>query len=158
LVATATKKQTLKTMKKHLTILSFILLAFLLFYGCKPKSEEPSPTIQQGNTKGSITIPSDVKIEELTIISGFNEGKISNSPNGRVTANTYYYNVNLNVGNVQLVSVLNKKEPILQCIALGDNEVNMSIDPTSTAEAMVFLHPILITNDKERAKHRLDRK
>ena len=135
---------------------SYILIAFLpfllfLFFTCSDKSTDP--TIDDHRTElvtiqGNVDLPSgsDLHVDSLTITAGVFDQTTPNAA-GELS-------IGLNPGATQLVSATTSSgDPVLLCIEIdpksGDS---VELSCQTTAEAMIFLHPVAVVADPELAQ------
>jgi len=135
-------------MKKHrFVILS--LVAFILWMnptGCH-KEEILEPTVSSGfvgvDLTGSINVPtgSGLSPVDLTINTGV-FSQTHPTPDGRIS-------IKANPGATQLVSAITQVgDPVLLSIIPDAREgTSVSLDSHSTAEALIFLHPVVVVSE-----------
>jgi len=140
-------------------LLCFILFISLFIVSCKDdempmNGEDENPIgevfdIPTVEISGLINfdLEGDFNPTNLRIVSGFHEGVVS-EVGGKTNSDIRSYEITQNEGNVQLISVLDGEEPLLQYVA-NPLEIVEEINPSTTAEAMVLLHPLLATTDAQ---------
>lgn len=123
----------------------FPLLILVLFSACsKEEVEPPAIILESQEVSGEIIFPEVIQnVGNLKIVSGIYEGEIELKKSGLVGE----CNINLNKNTIQLITIFNDDEPILYCLANPNQTQTLTINAITTAEALVFLHPLIVSSD-----------
>lgn len=138
-----------------------ILITMFSFFisGCEKDNEQNNEEEQNTSnvnwveTKGKIKFPEnfdDSNLGKLEIVAGIHSVEPSKIP-GKTKSSEYEYTIPLVGGGTQLITLLNNDEPLMYGIVIVDNEIDIVLDAESTAIALLFLHPFLISYNAENA-------
>lgn len=128
------------------SVLFAVLLIATVIAGCgdDPVSPMEEDELDDGpgtvEASGTVEVPPSVDPSTIQIIAGLNEGAISEDGD---------YEIKLNEDAVQMVSVVNQDQvPILLSLrSIESNAQEEEINPASTAEALIYMHPFFVTSE-----------
>lgn len=127
-------------------VLSLVLMAVLTMPGCDSSDLDDSRRSGPGTipTSGSVEAPGASRAAAAGVMSGLNTGTLS--PDG--------YAIDLNENAVQLVAVVDASDvPLMLSVrAIRSEADSVPITSTSTAEALLLLHPFYAPSDVDEAE------